>query len=46
MRSNSGKGKSNNNLRDPTMNEHERQQRKGKQAALTDREPMDQTSDA
>ena len=27
MRSNSGKGKSNNNLLDPTMKEHEEQQR-------------------
>jgi hypothetical protein len=28
MRSNSGKGKSNNNLRDPTMKEHEATRRK------------------
>ena len=46
MRSNSGKGKSNNNLRDPTMKEHEREHRKGKQPAPTDLEPMDETSDA
>jgi hypothetical protein len=29
MRSNSGSGKSNNNLRDPTMKEHQEGKRKG-----------------
>ena len=29
MRSNSGKGKSNNNLLDPTMKEHEKQRHEG-----------------
>lgn len=31
MRSNSGLGKSNNNLRDPTMKEHEKARQKGGQ---------------
>ena len=30
MRSNSGRGKSNNNLRDPTMKEHEKARDKGR----------------
>lgn len=30
MRSNSGQGKSNNNLRDPTMKEHEKARDKGR----------------
>ncbi len=46
MRSNSGRGKSNNNLRDPTMKEHEQERRKGKRVAPTEREPMDETVDA
>jgi hypothetical protein len=46
MRSNSGSGKSNNNLRDPTMKEHERDHRKSNRVAPTEREPMDETSDA
>ena len=46
MRSNSGHGKSNNNLRDPTMKEHELEHRKGKRPAPSDLEPMDETSDA
>ena len=46
MRSNSGRGKSSNNLHDPTMKEHEQQRRKGKRGAPTEREPMDETADA
>ena len=46
MRSNSGQGKSNNNLRDPTMKEHEREHRKGKKAVPADLDPMDETIDA
>ena len=46
MRSNSGKGKSNDNLRDPTMKEHEQEHRKGRKVAPADLEPMDETSDA
>jgi hypothetical protein len=40
MRSNSGKGKSNNNLLDPTMKEHEQQRHEGPaQAHQGDLEP-------
>lgn len=46
MRSNSGKGKSKSNLRDPTMKEHAREHGKGKRAAPADRAPIDETSDA
>jgi hypothetical protein len=46
MRSNSGSGKSNNNLRDPTMKEHEQEHRKGKKVAPADVVPVDETSDA
>jgi hypothetical protein len=46
MRSNSGKGKSNNNLRDPTMKEHEQERRKGRKVPPSDVVPMDETSDA
>jgi len=46
MRSNSGRGKSSNNLRDPTMKEHEQEQRKAKKAPPSELEPMDETSDA
>jgi len=46
MRSNSGRGKSSNNLRDPTMKEHEQEPRKGKRVPPTELEPMDETSDA
>ena len=46
MRSNSGRGKSNNNLRDPTMKEHEQERRKGKRVAAGEQVPVDETSDA
>jgi hypothetical protein len=46
MRSNSGSGKSNNNLRDPTIKEHEREHRKSKRVAPANLEPMDEISDA
>ena len=46
MRSNSGSGKSNNNLRDPTMKEHEHENRKGKRVPPSDRDLLDETSDA
>jgi hypothetical protein len=46
MRSNSGSGKSKNNLHDPTMKELERKHRKSERVAPTEREPMDETSDA
>lgn len=46
MRSNSGRGKSSNNLRDPTMKEHEQERRKDKRVPQSELEPMDETSDA
>ena len=46
MRSNSGSGKSNNNLRDPTMKELEHEHRKGKRVSPSDRDLLDETSDA
>ena len=40
MRSNSGKGESTNNLRDPTMKEHEEARRKGeRETRRSDVEP-------
>jgi hypothetical protein len=46
MRTNSGSGKSNNNLRDPTMKESEHEHRKGKRVQPSDRDLLDETSDA
>ena len=39
MRSNSGSGDSNNNLRDPTLRDREREQGKSGEASLEDKEP-------
>ena len=44
MRSNSGHGKSNNNLRDPTMKEHEKARGKGRiEMKRGDEEPDEST---
>ena len=42
MRSNSGQGKSNNNLRDPTMKDHEKARDKGRTEIIHDNDQSDQ----